>query len=82
MSTEEIWEYLSDHKVSPQWSFITDKHEIERRLCEWHFLHYRQAKETPLASQYWHKTLDPLSKTDKEMDKIIQGHAFEESTLP
>jgi len=81
-TTKEIWDYLSNHNNKPDWVFITDPKEIEHRLWEWQFFHYSQAQETPLASSEWQTLLDPLQKTDLEMDNIMSGDIFSNSNLP
>jgi len=81
-STKEIWTYLSDHNNQPTWTFITDKEEIDKRIWEWQYLHYSQAGETPLASPVWRDKLDPVVKSDSEMNEVMQGDIFEQSDLP
>jgi len=79
---KDIWEYLSDPKVKPSYTYIVDPKEIERKLLEWQYFHYGQAQETPLASKEWHQNLNPNDLSDAEMEKIMQGQLFQESDLP
>jgi len=81
-TTAAIWDYLSTPGVKPTYTYINDPYEIEKRLIAWQYHHYGQAKETPLASQYWHEQLDPLQKSDNEMDEIMTGELFRQSNLP
>jgi len=81
-TTSAIWNYLSTPGVKPKFTYINDPLEIEKRLMEWQYHHYGQARETPLASPYWHEKLDPLQKLDSEMDEIMTGTIFEDSNLP
>ena len=39
-SSQEIWEYLYDPTVKPEWVYITDKATIKKRLVEWQYLYY------------------------------------------
>ena len=64
-STEAIWNYLSTPGISPTFTYINDQEAIEKRLIEWQYQHYGQAKETPLASSYWHDKLNPLKKSNQ-----------------
>ena len=81
-STKEIWDYLSDPHLKPDFTYINDPSEIERRLLEWQYHHYGQSKETPLASSQWHDKLDPNQLSDEEMDEIMQGKLFSDPDLP
>jgi len=72
-STKAIWEYLSDHTVQPEWTFITDSATIQRRLIEWQEFHYAQASETPLAASEWYHKLNPNSINDDEIDSVLRG---------
>jgi len=81
-STEDIWNYLSDHTSKPKWVFITDPVKIEKRLWEWQFFHYNLAGETPLASEAWRDKLDPVSRTDKEIEDILKDSLNLQSHLP
>jgi len=81
-STAAIWHYLSDPSSKPSYIYITDPQQIERRLLEWQYLHYGQAKETPLASKEWRDLLDPNKLSDLEMDEIMKGKFFQDSNLP
>jgi len=81
-STEAIWDYLSSPGSKPTFTYINDPDEIEKRLIEWQYCHYGQAKETPLSTMTWHEKLDPLQKSNEEMDEVMTGDIFEESDLP
>ena len=81
-STEAIWDYLSSPSSKPTFIYINDPDEIEKRLIEWQYCHYGQAKETPLSSVTWHEKLDPLQKSNEEMDEVMTGDIFKESDLP
>lgn len=61
--------------------YIEDQHIIERRLVEWNILHFNQASETPLATEHWHNKLDPCSKTDDELDHILNITLTEDDSL-
>ena len=77
-TTQKIWEYLSDHIVSPQWTFKTYPQEIEMRLWEWQHLHYNQAHETPMTIESCNK-LHPNDKTDDEIENIMTGQIFSQA---
>ena len=50
----------------------TDRKEIERRLLEWNIFHFNQAHASPLATKHWQQKLDPICKTDEELEDILQ----------
>ena len=75
-STEDIWEYIQftpdDVFKSIEWDYTEDRDEIERRLLEWNIHHFNQASSSPLAAQYWQDKLNPINKTDDELNEILQ----------
>ena len=77
--TQDIWNYLSDPKCEPEWTFLTDPDAINRRLVEWQSFHYSQAGETPLAALDWYSRLNPNSIAPSDVQDILQGNS---SNLP
>lgn len=75
-TTEEIWNYIQttpdDTLKTIEWDYTEDPAEIDRRLLEWNIHHFNQAHSSPLATAYWQEKLNPINKTDDELDDILQ----------
>jgi len=80
-STKDIWNFLQTPYVHPDFVYITDPDEIEKRLVEWQYLHYMQASETPLADAYWYKKLNPNDLTDADIQQVLNGKMNEDPTI-
>ena len=74
-STEVIWNYIqtsTDEELkSIEWEYTEDLQEIERRLLEWNIHHFNQAHTSPLATKYWQDKLDPIHKSEDELEDIL-----------
>ena len=74
-TTDKIWDYIQstpdDILKSIDWEYTEDAAEIERRLLEWNIHHFNQAHPSPLASKYWQDKLNPIHKTEAELDDIL-----------
>ena len=74
-STEEIWDYIQstpDEVLKTiEWDYTEDANEMVYRLLKWNIHHFNQAHTSPLASKYWQVKLNPINKTDDELDGIL-----------
>ena len=73
--TEAIWNFIQSTPAAElkkmEWEYIEDNIEIERRLLEWNILHFNQAHNTPLATPEWQQKLDPINKSDDDLETIL-----------
>ena len=61
--------------------YTENRQEIERRLLEWNILHFNQAHASPLATKHWQNKLDPVGKTDEELEDIIKYNLLDGEDL-
>jgi len=73
-TTQEIWDYLQDPEVKPEWVYITNEKEIEDRLVQWQHLHYAQARETPFASNEWFRRVDVNNVDQDEIQAVLDNN--------
>lgn len=73
--TEAIWNFIQSTPAAElkkmEWEYIEDNIEIERRLLEWNILYFNQAHNTPLATPEWQQKLDPINKSDDDLETIL-----------
>ena len=72
-TTQEIWDFLQQPNVNPQWTFITDQQDIQQRLINWQQLHYSQAADTPFATKTWYDRINPIDLPDEAILEILHG---------
>lgn len=62
-TTEQIWNRMQTMTPGEidqlEWTYFEDPDIVGQRLVEWNILHFNQASETPLATEFWKNKLDP-----------------------
>ena len=78
---EYIQKSTDDELKSIEWEYTEDLQEIERRLLEWNIHHVNQAHTFPLATPHWQSKLDPIHKSDDELEAILNHTLLEGEDL-